>query len=153
MKFLLMLLGLCACFQQKNRRPKNFSTLPQKEKIRFIQVSTFGGEMGCTMTLTIKIDSLFYHSFCAASAPENEKKISKAFNTFLEKMLSQSELDSFAKLTNGSTYQHVDGADTRITISTNKRVLAITNNNANALWNGIHQKCMTLLERAFKQQH
>lgn len=123
-----------------------FSCTPtaQKNEIKSISASTFGGMLGYGRVVKITKDSIFNETSMAADSTKNSS--SKKLNTQykLQNLITEDQLNELSQVKNGRSNQPVDGTDTKLTIETDKEIFKITNAEDNATWKKIVDKMYSL---------
>lgn len=98
-----------------------------KNEIKEISISTFGGDMGMSETYIITKDSVHYDFYLAADTTQNVIKSYPNTEQDWGKLLKKVDLEDFKNTENGKSHQAYDGTDTEITIITQNEKITKTN--------------------------
>lgn len=116
-KKIFFLASLSLVLTNCQKKPDSYARKAiQKEEIKSIEWSTFGGQMGYVEKLVITKDSIHHKYFTAMKNNETIEHHFKNSPESWQNLSSAVNLNDFRKIKNGNSNQPVDGTDEQITI-------------------------------------
>ncbi len=141
---LLMFICFVSCTQNSHEnRIKN-------EKIKYISISSYGGEMGYKRTFKITTDSLYFEYSLAVDNTKRRSERKRNSIYKLEDIISLNDLSSFSSIKDGESRQPVDGSDTKIVIDTKQGNYIVINAESSSIWEKIREKTNFIIDKEFE---